>query len=594
MARMARPKRPQHQGASRSIRPKTIPGGILVVICLVSLVVISRAGNGNVYHKSASDDAIAEFAALAERFGRRSVDWYIAYMYRPQDIVFNATVAGRPEEFVELTDEEKATFREFVATVDTHLDGRYTQQDDAFDPEWDQDILEKWDRNGDGVLSEGDLAPRPSTRLAEEIQDILRRIPYGEQLYIGWPAERVSPEKDLEIEILEIQQRLDGEPGPDDQGLAQRLDAFLAERSETLAPRVGRGARLFTQRCAGCHGRDGLGDGEASRFIGNDLSGAGTLASPRDFTLKRFKFQRRESGALPTDGDLFASIRRGIPGSAMPSWLELTDGQTWDLVDYVKNLVDEAYLSRVRADVGSRGDSETSPLDFVPPFLKKDLIPPVKVVPDPPHETPELLRVGRYTYLLAQCFACHGVQGHGDGARRIQADARGRRIEARNYRTSRLFKGGSTAPEIYRTIANGIGGTPMPVHSDDIFVLPNNTPADFVVPVLIGGSDESEFLEDEDEFFDDGEFGDEEEEVEDEEDVDYEEPVSRYEFQLAPGMTQAEVDEIKKYVADFPTPEELKAMSEDEKGIRGRELRWALSYYIKSLIATDLKDTNEE
>lgn len=594
MARMARPKRPQHQGAIRLIRRSFFPGSVLVAICLVSLVVNSHAENGNVYHQKASDDTIAEFAALAERFGRRSVDWYIAYMYRPQDIVFNATAAGRPKEFVELTDEEKAAFREFVATVDTHLDGRYTQQDDAFDPEWDQEIMDKWDRNGDGVLSEGDLAPRPSARLAEEIKDVLRRIPYGNQLYVGWPAERVSPEKALEIEIVAIQKHLDDEPGPDAEGLAQRLDAFLAERSEILAPRVGRGARLFTQRCAGCHGRDGLGDGEASRFIGNDLSGAGTLASPRDFTLKRFKFQRRESGALPTDGDLFASIRRGIPGSAMPSWLELTDGQTWDLVDYVKNLVDEAYLSRIRAEAASQGGSESSPLDLVPPFLNRDLIPPVKAIPDPPPETPELLRVGRYTYLLAQCFACHGVGGRGDGARRIQADARGRRIEARNYRTSRLFKGGGTAPEIYRTIANGIGGTPMPVHSDDIFVLPNNTSADFVVPVLVGGSDENEFLDDDEEFFDDGEFGDEEEEVEDEEDVDDEEPVSRYEFQLAPGMTQAEVDEIKQYVSEFPSPEELKAMSEEEKGIRGRELRWALSYYIKSLIATDLKDKNEE
>lgn len=577
----------QKKGAGRSIRRILCLGVGLVAMCLVILAPASRADDANIRLERAAHEGAAEFAALAERFGRRSVDWYIAYLYRPQDIVFDATGAGQPEEFVELTDKEKAAFVEFVATVDTHLDGRYTQQDDEFDPEWDEEILDKWDRNGDGVLSEGDLAPRPTSRLAEKIRDILRQVPEGKQLYVGWPTDRLKPEGEIENEILDLQHQFKAEPSEKDQSLVRRLKTLLARRSEMLAPRVGRGARLFTQRCAGCHGRDGRGDGPASRFIGNDLSGAGMLASPRDFTLRRFKFQRRESGALPTDGDLFATIRRGIPGSAMPGWMELTDDQTWDLVDYVKRLVDEAYLSQFRAELHAQGDSEISLLDFVPPFLREDLVPPVKPVPDPPPESPELLTVGRHTYLLTQCFTCHGVQGRGDGARRFQADARGRKIEARNYRSVRLFKGGSTVREIYRTIANGIGGTPMPAHPDDIFVLSNTTPADFVVPVLLEGGGEDEFLEDEDEFFEDDEFGDEEE-------FDGEEPESRYEFQLAPGLTQAEVDEIKIYVSEFPSREKLGAMSEVEKETRGRELRWALSYYIKSLISTDLEDEDVE
>ena len=73
------------------------------------------------------------------------------------------------------------------------------------------------------------------------------------------------------------------------------------------------GEKLYKAACQTCHGGNGAGD--------------------RGPALSTGKFPH--GGA---DGQLFISIRNGIPGSQMPPFSKLTTEQTWQLVSYIRSL----------------------------------------------------------------------------------------------------------------------------------------------------------------------------------------------------------------------------------------------------------------
>src|SRR5579864_9456641 len=89
------------------------------------------------------------------------------------------------------------------------------------------------------------------------------------------------------------------------------------------------GKQLYFRYCWGCHGPRGDGNGENAPYL-NIL--------PRNFVAATFKCRSTPTGTLPTDEDLFESIKRGLVNSNMPSWIELTDQQRADLVAYIKTL----------------------------------------------------------------------------------------------------------------------------------------------------------------------------------------------------------------------------------------------------------------
>lgn len=84
-----------------------------------------------------------------------------------------------------------------------------------------------------------------------------------------------------------------------------------------------RGRALFLRNCALCHGERGDGQGERR---------AGLSSPPRDLTDPAW--QARTSPLR-----MFALLREGVPGTAMPSWAALSAEETWDLVAYVRSLV---------------------------------------------------------------------------------------------------------------------------------------------------------------------------------------------------------------------------------------------------------------
>ena len=90
---------------------------------------------------------------------------------------------------------------------------------------------------------------------------------------------------------------------------------------------VALGRKTYEKECLACHGKDGNGEGEAAYLL---------YPRPRDFTSGQFRLVSTWD-SVPTDEDLFRTISRGMPGSAMPSWAHLPERTRWGLVHYVKS-----------------------------------------------------------------------------------------------------------------------------------------------------------------------------------------------------------------------------------------------------------------
>ena len=114
---------------------------------------------------------------------------------------------------------------------------------------------------------------------------------------------------------------------------------------------VAAGQRLYDQACAGCHAAAGQGSDRAPALTGRFAHSA-------------------------EDGDIFHSIREGVPGTAMTPHRELTDQQTWQLVSYIRSLAGNVPLA---AGGATSGDA----------------------------------RAGAAVYARAQCATCHEIDGVG-------------------------------------------------------------------------------------------------------------------------------------------------------------------------------------
>jgi high-affinity iron transporter len=89
-------------------------------------------------------------------------------------------------------------------------------------------------------------------------------------------------------------------------------------------PSIDRGAAVFAENCAGCHGVDGSGAGAESQRFG---------LAPADFTSEAF--MRAE-----TPEDFFNVVTLGRRRSGMPAWGEtLSVQQRWDVVRYLWTFV---------------------------------------------------------------------------------------------------------------------------------------------------------------------------------------------------------------------------------------------------------------
>jgi cytochrome c oxidase cbb3-type subunit 2 len=215
------------------------------------------------------------------------------------------------------------------------------------------------------------------------------------------------------------------------------------EHPESIA--VGRD--IYAMACVACHGVKGKGDGS----VGATLSPQ-RAPQPRDLTTKDFKFRSTPSGQLPTSGDLFRTLTEGVRAAGgpltiglrgyriMPSFRHMPEEQRLELIEYVKSLNKQFW---------DRG--------------------PVKVVDIParPPVTAERLARGKQLYADAECLACHGATGRGDGpSAPTLKDGRDLPIAAPDLRSPQRFKNGARPEDIYRTLVTGLAGTPMPSYGD--------------------------------------------------------------------------------------------------------------------------------
>lgn len=216
--------------------------------------------------------------------------------------------------------------------------------------------------------------------------------------------------------------------------LAGRWSLLAAEGSDEALYREGR--HVYERNCLICHGRWGDGRGEMAQ---------GMIPKPRRFSAARFKYRSTPSGFLPTDEDLARTIRTGIANTAMPAFGHLSERELGAVVAYVKS-----FSTRWRKPDAI---AQAVVLPAIPPWW------------DRPSEKAVHAAAGAELY-RSLCVSCHGATGRGDGP--VAAELMDERDEPAppSDLTRPLWSSGPGPIDVYRTLATGLDGTPMPSFAD--------------------------------------------------------------------------------------------------------------------------------
>ncbi|MFQ5563946.1 MAG: c-type cytochrome [Parvularculaceae bacterium] len=239
------------------------------------------------------------------------------------------------------------------------------------------------------------------------------------------------------------------------QAVTAMKDKIEAERGSL------HGRNLYELHCATCHGTDGAGDGPAADFV---------YPAPRDFTIGMFKYKTSPFKTMPpTDEDIFHTIKKGLPGTAMPAWESvLNDAQIRELIKVVKgfDLVGTwAPEDAPDADFNDEGRYMKDPLSITERSSTENPIP----------FTEDSVAKGKKLFERT-CAQCHGMDGRGNPAvdKRLK-DEWGVRIWPRDltkpwtWRVTEIADNTEeTIRNIYTRLSVGIPGTPMPAHADKL------------------------------------------------------------------------------------------------------------------------------
>jgi len=221
-------------------------------------------------------------------------------------------------------------------------------------------------------------------------------------------------------------------------GPAMAADKPSGPMPEATEELLEKGRTIYFRRCSFCHGLLGDGEGPAAKYLD---------PRPRDFTLGTFKFRTTKSGELPTDEDLFRTVSRGLPGTAMQAFDSdlikngLSEDERWAVIGYIK----------------------TFAVEFEDPDL--DPVKTGKVISLPDKRAPfnaETIAKGEAVFEKAKCWSCHGKLGRGDGNKEFRKDDWGFPIRIRNVTNPWKIKAGAEVEDIYMRFTTGISGTPMP------------------------------------------------------------------------------------------------------------------------------------
>lgn len=188
------------------------------------------------------------------------------------------------------------------------------------------------------------------------------------------------------------------------------------------------GAAVYTKYCAQCHGDKGDGLGIAAPFL---------RPAPRDFTSGKYQIRSTATGNLPTADDIKQVIRRGIPGTGMPAFEEVTD-------------------------VEDQLDALVAHLQAFSPKFKAARAPELISIPKDPGYKPDQVEAARKVYTSIGCAGCHGAEGRGDGASApTMKDDWGQFVRPADLSRPWTFNGGASRTDVFRSISTGLNGTPM-------------------------------------------------------------------------------------------------------------------------------------
>lgn len=204
---------------------------------------------------------------------------------------------------------------------------------------------------------------------------------------------------------------------------------------------------LYRRHCVICHGPSGDGQGVAAGFL---------FPPARDFTQGRFRLASTVNG-MPTDGDLIAVLKRGMPGSSMPPFGWLHDEELELLASYVRQLAAEGMAEQIAAEAREAGEmmrGEQS-LELAQRRLRPGAL--IEVGEPRPHD-PQTLETGKQLYMQS-CAPCHGEDGRGR-QKEPRWNEDGSLNWARDFTAGHL-KGGASHEELVWRIRGGIPGTAM-------------------------------------------------------------------------------------------------------------------------------------
>lgn len=206
------------------------------------------------------------------------------------------------------------------------------------------------------------------------------------------------------------------------------LGILLARDDESAAATadLNLGEQVYMQSCAACHGTGGDGKGPQAYRLST---------KPRDFTSGLYKFRSTPSGSLPLDNDIVRTIQQGVRETSMLPQRHLSDREILSVTQYLKT-----FSRRFQ-------DEKPVPALKIPPFLPL---------------TSELIAVGRSKFDEAGCAECHGLDAKGNGPSAKDLKNRWENSILPSDLTLKPFKSGQRPEDLYRSIATGLDGTPMP------------------------------------------------------------------------------------------------------------------------------------
>lgn len=187
---------------------------------------------------------------------------------------------------------------------------------------------------------------------------------------------------------------------------------------------IKRGDVIFTEYCAGCHGKRADGRGpQALNLI------------PRPQNLRNAPFVR-----YLDDERLFASISGGVRGTSMPAFeMMLSEEDRWDTVNYIRSL------------------SANSSLD-IPDSPRKETVD--RTLKNPVPASAESVAMGKKLF-DQYCLSCHGPGADGKGKTAQNLVPRPRNLTVITSWGEIPFMNYLDDSRAYDSIFNGVSGTSM-------------------------------------------------------------------------------------------------------------------------------------